>query len=272
MVTCQHGGVQDSGPQSDSDRRDIATAAVVAAVVWLLFSSAPPLLPVRWFVTLLHEAGHALMVMLVGGTVKNVTINPDGGGLTQWAYYGDISTTRRVLVASAGYVGAAVVGGLMIELSARMRQGRVAAGALALLVAGIGIAWVPWSYSRPTGQAAATAGTSSGDGRFTTLFCLAAVAFFAALMLQPRERLRRLTILGLATILCLASIDDLRMVMDISSRGGHSDAATAAAATPLSSWMWAVLWLMLGLAACGLGLWSALGRGHRSGPASSTSS
>ena len=72
--------------------------------------------------------------------------------------------------------------------------------------------------------------------------------------------LRRGVVVVLATCLCLGAVEDLRQVLDISSHGGHSDAAAAAAVTPLSSWVWAALWMLFGFAACGLALWSALAR------------
>jgi hypothetical protein len=240
-----------------SDRRELTTTVGATAVVWLLFSSAWPLLPIRWFVTLVHEAGHAAAATVLGGNVASVTVNRHGGGLTVWSYAGEIPTLRRVVVASAGYVGAAIVGGVMIEMAARLRRGRTAAVVMALLVAAIGLAWVPWRF-RVDGAMAQVTGSSSSDGRFSTLFCIVAVALLVALAVQQSERVRRVAVVALATSLCLASIDDLRQVLDISSRGGHSDAAAAADVTPLSSWMWSAIWLLTGLAACAAGLWSAL--------------
>ena len=242
-------------------RNEVLVVAGLSAVVWLLFSSTWPLLPVRWFVTLVHEAGHAGMVEAVGGDVGSVTINPRGGGLTTWRARVDLSTTRRLLVASSGYVGAAIVGGFMLEMSTRLRRGRIAAAGLAIVVAAIGLAWVPWRIN-PAGAAAIASGSSRGDGRFTVAFCVAAVVALAALAIQPAVRLRRAVVVGLATALCLASVDDLRRVLAISTRGGHSDAATAAAITALPSWAWAALWLVCGVAACALGVWAALGRGR----------
>jgi hypothetical protein len=97
--------------------------------------------------------------------------------------------------------------------------------------------------------------------------CVLAVAALIGLTVQPSARLRRLSITALATMLCLASVDDLRRVLDWSSRGGHSDAATAAEHSFLSFWMWAVLWLLVGVAACVLGVWAALSGDRRSDPA-----
>jgi hypothetical protein len=245
---------------SNAERRDVLTTVAVVAVVWLLFSSAWPLLPLRWFVTLVHEAGHAVTVKLMGGDVASVTMNTDGGGLTRWTSTGGISDLKIVLVSSAGYVGTAVVGGVMLELATRVRRGQVALISLAVLVAAICVAWVPWNTD-PQGIAAQASGSGSGDGRFTIFFCVVAVIVFlglAAVRFDGADDLRRTVVLALATILCFASIDDLRTVLDISSRGGHSDAAIAADVTPLSSWMWSVLWLLAGLIACAAGLWAAL--------------
>lgn len=252
-----------------ADRREVLTTVGVAAFGWLVLSSAAPLLPLRWFVTLVHEAGHALVASLLGGHVSSVTINRHGGGLTSWTYMGEVPTARVVLVSSAGYVGTAVVGGVMLELAAQARRGRVAVIVLAVLVAAIGLAWVPWSASPPGFEAQIT-GSSSGDGRFTTFFCIGAVVVLLGLAAVRSDRLRRTVVLTIATILCFASIDDLRGVLDISSRGGHSDAAIAAGATPLSSWMWSVIWLAIGGIACALGLWAALA--HEPDPSPSPSS
>lgn len=236
------------------------TTVGVTAFVWLVFGSAWPLLPLRWFVTLVHEAGHAVMATAVGGHVSSVTMNTNGGGLTGWSYTGGISDFKVVVVSSAGYVGTAVVGGVMLELATRVKQGKVALISLAVLVAAICVAWVPWNTD-PQGIAAQASGSSSGDGRFTILFCIAAVGVFlllAGVRFDGANDLRRTVVLALATVLCFASIDDLRTVLDISSRGGHSDAAIAAGVTPLSSWMWSILWLLAGVIACGVGLWAAL--------------
>lgn len=258
------GGMADqvqasAGSDRDAERKEILTVVGASAIVWLVFSSLTPLLPLRWFATLVHEAGHAIVATLAGADVSSVTINRHGGGLTSYRADLDMSSTRTVLIAGAGYVGAAIVGGFLIEVASHPKRSRLTTLVLAALVAAIGLAWVPWN-TNPSGAAAQLTGSSSGDGRFTTFFCVATVAVLVALALQKSARLRRGVLLVVATILCLASIDDLRLAMEISSLGGHSDAASAADVTPLSSWMWAVIWMLIGLAACGIGLWSALSR------------
>ena len=244
------------------------TIVAVTAAVWLLFSGFVVLVPLRLLVTLAHEASHAVMATVLGDHVSSVTVNRYGGGLMQ-STSTDPSTTSTVLVASAGYVGAALVGAAMLELSRRLRGGRIALGGLALAIALVAIAWVPWRFT-PDAASSAVTGSSRGDGRFTWLVCVLAVVVLVWLAVQPLVRLRRAVVVVLATCLCLGAVEDLRQVLDLSSHGGHSDAASAAAVTPLSSWVWAALWLLFGVAVCVLAVWSAFGRDERAaevGPA-----
>lgn len=238
-------------------RRQILVLVGVTTAVWFVFSSSWILLPVRLLVTLVHEAGHALALELLGGDVQYVIINEHGGGLTSGRLPAPTSTLDQVLVSSAGYLGTAIVGGLLLEASTRLRRGRIGTVVLAVVIVVIGLAWVPWSVEPDAFSAAAT-GSSTGDGRFTILVCVLAVVALVGLAWQPIVRLRTGAVAVLATAFCLASIDDLRLVLDLSSRGGHSDAAAAASVTSLSSWMWAAIWLVMGAGACAVGLWAAL--------------
>jgi hypothetical protein len=240
-------------------RRELAITVAVVGLASLLLWTSPPMLPLRLLVTLVHEAGHALAAMLVGASVQSVTINPREGGLTFFSLPGDAGAWRFVLVGSAGYVGTAVVGALLLELCSRVRRAQIALGGLAALVVAIGLAWVPWSTS-PDGVDAAATGSSSGDGRFTILFCLGAVVVLAGLALQPLAWVRRVALVAVATALCLGAVQDLRFVFELSRSGGHSDATLVADVAPFPPWFWAGLWLLLGVAACALGLWAALVR------------
>ena len=77
---------------------------VVSLTPWAQFL----LYPFKLFTTWVHECGHALMTVLVGGRVTSITIEPDTSGLTQSLV--PAGRVARGLVASAGYLGAAVVG------------------------------------------------------------------------------------------------------------------------------------------------------------------
>lgn len=254
-----------SAPPDRLARRDFAITFAVVALASLAFWTTPPMLPLRLLVTLVHEAGHALTAMVFGGTVQSVTINPNEGGLTFFSLPVGRSTFRLVAIGSAGYVGTAIAGGVLLEVCSRLGRARIALGSLALLVAAIGLAWVPLS-TRPSGVAAAATGSSSGDGRFTIIFCVAVIVVLVGVAAQPIVRVRRIVLVAIATALCLGAVEDLRMVLSSSRSGGHSDATLVSDAAFFPPWFWATLWLVLGLAACGLGLWSALGGRNRRTP------
>ena len=88
-------------------------AAVALSLAVSLTPWAPFLLyPFKLFTTWVHESSHALVAVLVGGRVTSIAIQPDTSGVTQ-----SLVPTGRIargLVASAGYLGAAVVGCLLI--------------------------------------------------------------------------------------------------------------------------------------------------------------
>lgn len=237
--------------------RQLLTVAGISALAVLALWDTALLLPLQLTVTFIHESMHALVAMLLGADVHSITINSKGGGLMRSSHRG--SDFEAVLVGSAGYVGAALVGGVMFELCARVRTGRVVIGVLGLLIAAAGLAWVPLRTS-PDGLTAAVTGSTSGDGRFTIVFCVLAVLVAASMVAAPFTWLRRVFLLVLATGLCLGAVEDLRNVLASARRGGVSDAWALEQITGLPSWLWAGLWLLVGVAACGLGVWSALSR------------
>src|SRR4029077_4490029 len=70
------------------------------------------LYPFKLFTTWVHECGHALMTVLVGGRVPSIAIEPDTSGTTRT--FVPVGRAARGLVASSGYLGAALVGCLLM--------------------------------------------------------------------------------------------------------------------------------------------------------------
>src|SRR5688572_5908881 len=100
-----------------SPARRVSTNWFWVAVAVSLVASLTPwadilLYPFKLFTTWVHECGHAVAAVLVGGRVQSITIQPDTSGLTQSL----IPSTHlaRGFVASAGYLGAAMVGCLLM--------------------------------------------------------------------------------------------------------------------------------------------------------------
>ena len=88
------------------------TAWVVA--IWLLWWS-PVIYPVKLFVVLLHEVGHAGAAVLTGGTVQRIVVTPDQGGVCH------CPGGNAFLTLSAGYLGSLLFGALSLVL-ARARR------------------------------------------------------------------------------------------------------------------------------------------------------
>ena len=80
---------------------------------WLVY-------PFQLFATLVHELSHGLMALFTGGRFIKFTIAPDSSGLATTA------GGWRLLVVPAGYLGAALFGGLLLILTNRSlgTQGR----------------------------------------------------------------------------------------------------------------------------------------------------
>lgn len=65
------------------------------------------------FSTWVHECcGHGFMAILVGGSIDKLLIYPDGSGLAYTYTSGE--TWKRAFVASAGYMGTAFLGGILL--------------------------------------------------------------------------------------------------------------------------------------------------------------
>jgi hypothetical protein len=215
----------------------------VAAAVSLVISLTPwaPILlyPFKLFTTWVHECGHALATVLVGGRVNAITIQPDTSGLTMSLV--PIGRISQGVVASAGYLGAAVVGCLLMAAT------RVERGAHAILL-GIGVfmlgTLVFWMRN---------------------LFGAAVVlAWGVVLVALARRRIGnapRFLLSFLAIQVALNSVYDIRVLFLID--GGPSDAATMAELFLAPSWMWATAWMGIAIAMLAGTSWATRGRAAR---------
>lgn len=102
----------------------LALMFVFALVFWdWLF-----MYPLKVFVVLLHELGHATAAVLTGGSVDRIELSPRLGGLC-WSRGG-----IRWLVLPAGYLGSMLFGGLILWIAARSRRDRFWAMGLGVFV------------------------------------------------------------------------------------------------------------------------------------------
>jgi hypothetical protein len=199
------------------------------------------LYPFKLFTTWVHECGHALMTLAVGGSVSSITIESDSSGLTQ-----SLVPAGRIaqgLVSSSGYVGASVVGCLLM---AATRVGKWAHAILWAIGAFMLCTLVVWMRN---------------------LFGFVVVlAWGAALVVLARKGsgdVSRFVLSLLAIQVALDAVYDIRVLFLM--HGAHSDADAMAGLFLLPSWLWAGAWMLMSVGMLGWTLWATRGRAARSG-------
>lgn len=211
----------------------LAGFAAYFAALWLLWET-PVVYPVKLFVVLLHELGHAAAALATGGSVDRILLYANEGGATR------VRGGNAFVMLSAGYLGS-VVAGLALLAAARMRAARVRA-----VVAGLGVVVL------------ATAALFVRNA-FGLIFCLlvGAALILASRHLRPAAQAALLTALGLTSA--------LYAVLDIRSDVLHrphldSDARLLADLTGVPTLVWGTLWMAVAVAACWIAFRRALHR------------
>lgn len=188
------------------------------------------LYPFTLFTTWVHECGHAVMVVLMGGSVTSITIAPDTSGLTR-----SLMPSGRVaqgLVASSGYLGASVVGCLLMAATRVEKRARPilrAIGAFMLLTL---VIWM--------------------RNLFGALVVLAWGVTLLALARKGSGRASRFVLSVLAIQVALNAVYNIRVLFLVD---GPSDAETMARLFLAPAWLWASAWMIISVAMLGWTLW-----------------
>ncbi len=222
------------GPKAHARRRaDLSMAWAAVATIALSFVPWAGWItwPLRLMVTYLHEGFHALAALATGGTVVGIEVVPGGSGLTRTV--GGIG----MLVSSAGYLGAMLHGTLML---AALRRG--VPGRTLLVSTAAGVALV------------AAAGIASPF----TVSVGAAIAVALALLGAKLPRRAADWTAGFVGVQCLLNACfDLRTLFFLSVA---SDTPTDAVNMQASTFIPAVVWAALWIAAGALAVWRLLVR------------
>jgi hypothetical protein len=204
--------------------RVVLVLLFVAAGVW--FWDSPVLWPVKLLVVMVHETGHALASLAVGGSVDRVVISADEGG--ECLSRLPPSIFGQIAVYSAGYLGSALAGALLLVATLRFRLRRP--------VLALASAWL-----------LVMAALYAGDA-FTLLFCLGTAAVLAAAAKWLPEGAVDTVNLFLAGFCTLYAVLDLRDDLWDGAVRGRSDAALLADLTFVPAIAWAALWTGAALA------------------------
>lgn len=201
----------------------LGAAAVVAGLNLVPYGETL-LYPLALFATWIHETCHALTALVLGAEMHGLIVRPDTSGLATYLFDPrEFGTVSRALVASAGYVGTALVAA---GLLATLRRPRLHRPVLGVLAAGLVLTTALW--------------VRQGFG-ITILLLLAAALAVIVVRLPAQVARWTLVLLGLQTALnAVLAIRTLYYV------DGTSDAETMSRVVGLPPAFWASLWLLLG--------------------------
>lgn len=213
---------------------------VLCLGVALFFWRSPVLLPIKLLVVTLHESGHALAALLVGGHVQKLVIASDESGACVSAlppgYFG------QILVYSAGYLGSTLAGAGLLVLTFRYRLKRSVLGAMA--------AWIGCVALFVAGNP------------FTFFFCAATAAVLGLCAWKLPDTAVEWLDLFLASFTGLYALFDLRDDLWNGVVRAHSDAGLLAGVTGIPALIWALVWSGLAILILVLAVSIAL-RGRR---------
>lgn len=204
----------------------VVAGALCTTLLWRVPVVGMLFYPFRLLNTFVHELGHGLAALLTGGQFRRFVVYPNMEGLAL------IRGGSRLVVASAGYVGAALFGGALILLSAT-------ALAEQTLLLGLG----------------------AGLGVLCLVFVRNAFGLLAGLLLAgslgaagwyladpPATLLVALLALQMPLAAVHSIVDLLRLSVRAPRPGRLSDAQYLAQQTRVPALVWATLWLLIALA------------------------
>src|SRR5688572_3849635 len=93
-------------------------ASLTSLILWAVPGAGMILLPLELLNTHIHEFCHAFVALATGGDVAYIKVFSSASGVTP------VRGGSPILMASAGYVGAAVLGGLVLMFSRSDRSAR----------------------------------------------------------------------------------------------------------------------------------------------------
>jgi hypothetical protein len=205
------------------DQTILLWASAASLAIWMIPGLRLLAAPLALLNTHYHELFHAIAALASGGSVSHIVVNKDFSGLAE------IRGGFMPLVASAGYVGASLWGGILIWLGGspqRARGGLMLAGALTAisLIAFVRGDWV---------------GVLSG--LFWSIVLLAGQA-----ALKDEAAVFAVQFLGIQQ--ALTSFLAFVALLNVSMGYGHSDAKIMEQASGIPALIWAGAWMVLSAA------------------------
>jgi len=208
-------------------QRALVAALLASLLLWNLPLGGLVMYPFKLLATWIHELSHGLVMLVTGAGFSRLEIFRDTSGIA-FAEHG-VGSAARAAIASAGYMGASLCGGVLLVLGQSARGARrVLLGLAAALVLSL-IFWVRNRF---------------GVGAVAT----GAAALLLAAWLAPRT-LALFLVNFVAAQACINAVLDIRVLFrpQLVINGAVVDASDAhnmAAHTFGSHTLWATVWLV----------------------------
>ncbi|MCP3141373.1 M50 family metallopeptidase [Pyxidicoccus xibeiensis] len=222
-----------SGAQLDFSR--LALLVLMLGVGWYFWDS-PVFWPLKVLVVMMHESGHAIATLLVGGSVDKIHLaaNESGSCLSRLPP----GVLAKVAVYSGGYLGSAVAGAGLLLATFRFRLRRWVLGAACVWLAVMGLVY--------------------GGDLFTKAFCLGTAVVLGLCAKYLPDGAVDVVNLFIAAFTALYAVVDLKDDLWNAAVRSRSDAALLADLTWVPAIVWAVLWTLLAVGLLGVAAYWSL--------------
>ncbi|RGP67227.1 peptidase m50blike domain-containing [Fusarium sporotrichioides] len=198
----------------------IGVYVVVIAILWNVPYVRMVLWPFKMLVIAFHEFGHAITVLLTGGRVKSISLDPNEGGVTH--HIGG----ANAIVLPAGYLGSSIIGALLTFCGFNIVASKVAS-----IVLGVCFLLTLWWGKRDW---------------LTILTVLLAVGLLVACWFIKHAEALRFVVLFIGVMSSLYSIWDICDDL-IFRKVNESDASVFAKRYGGSSQCWGVIWSIISI-------------------------
>lgn len=191
---------------------------VFSLVCWDLRYVSIILYPFKLFVTVIHEACHALAARLTGGQVAYIQISPDESGVT-----GSMGGFRP-LVVMAGYLGTSFFGGLLIWWGRNQDAARMVLHTIAVVILALTLFY-----------------GGGGAFSFISMLLIGVAILFVSKKASPQ--LCHMFLLMLAVMTTLEAVNSIKDLFLISVTGDTAtDAKTMAELSGVPAVVWSIIW------------------------------
>ncbi len=142
--------------------------------------------PIKFFITSVHEASHGIAILLTGGEIIKIELNGEAGLITS---RGGV----RLLISPAGYIGTAIIGGLLLISSKNLKLSQSMIIGLGVFVLTLNLIYID-SYT-------------SISFIIVTIFCLILIA------LALKTDFDKHIALFLSSFFIMSSVDDVKVYL-----------------------------------------------------------